>query len=299
MKRKTLQENMNKAIQITYSKEQYQRAVERAKQHPDRSTDPSSITRGYGLITGCLGEIIVEDYLTEIVQSDDDEEKDIKSKLQFDIRLNNGTTLEVKSKGHSVSSCPNFYDCSVSAFNSKQQADHYVFVRIQGRKLRDSFGFDHSQSSRAWICGIIEKDEMITPKRLLKRGTVIQNSSRFQYRAKSNCYQIKISELKALPKDFGKKVDLIAEERIKFQYVSLKKFTEQEEEEEYFFVRHGPHPAITGYFEGLNELTTDERKHFDENVDKYLYYDAIELDNSALQKVIRDGEWAVQRFKRV
>tara|TARA_B100000925_G_scaffold290542_1_gene276008 strand:+ start:431 stop:1297 length:867 start_codon:yes stop_codon:yes gene_type:complete len=288
MKRKSLQEeNMNEAIEITYTKEQYQRAVERAKQHPDRSRDPSSITRGYGLITGCLGEIIIEDYLLEIAEADNDEKKDIKSKLQFDIRLNNGTKLEVKSKGQSVNSCPNFYDCSVSAFNSKQQTDHYVFVRIQGRKLRKSYGFDHSQSSKAWICGLIEKEEMINPKRLLKRGTIIENSSYFKYKAKSNCYQIKISELKPLQKDFGKKVDLIAEGQLTFKNSSFQQFAEQEEEDEYFFVRHDPHPAITGYYQGLNELTTEDRKHFEENVDRYI------------QKLIPDGKYEVQRFKRV
>ena len=287
MKRKSLQENMNEAIEITYTKEQYQRAVERAKQHPDRSTDPSSITRGHGLITGCLGEIIIEDYLTEIAEADNDEKKDIKSKLQFDIKLNNGILLEVKSKGQSVNSCPNFYDCSVSAFNSKQRADYYVFVRIQGRKLRDSYGYDHSQSSKAWLCGLIEKEEMINPKRLLKRGTIIENSSYFKYKAKSNCYQIKISELKPLQKDFGKKVDLIGEGRVTFKDATFQQFAEQEEEDEYFFVKNASPSPIGGYYQGLNELTTEDRKHFEENVDRYI------------QKLIPDGKWEVQRFKRV
>ena len=107
--------SMNEAIPLFYTKEQYERALARSQKHPDRSTDPQSITRGHGLITGCLGEIIVEDYLEHIGQTDDDEAREVKEKLQYDILLKDGTTLEVKSKGHSVLTCPNFYDCSVSA----------------------------------------------------------------------------------------------------------------------------------------------------------------------------------------
>lgn len=254
----------NKAVKVSFTKEQYDRAVARAKQHPDRSTDNQSITRGRGLVTGCLGEIIVEDYL-ETVKACDDDAREMKDKFNFDILLNDGTTLEVKSKGHGVSDCPSFYDCSVSAINPRQKADYYVFVRIHGRRLRDRYGFDHSNSNKAWICGMKAKEEMIQPQRLMKRGTVVQNSSSFNYVAKSSCYQIKISELEPLKKDFGSAIDLIQSGSLRLQKGSIEAFAAQKEEDEFFLNTTGD----VLWFEGLASLTVKEREHFDQRINFY------------------------------
>ena len=268
----------NKAIKVSFTKEQYERAVERAKQHPDRSNDNQSITRGRGLLTGCLGEIIVEDYLKH-VKSCDDDAREMKDKYNFDILLNDGTTLEVKSKGHGVSDCPSFYDCSVSAINPRQKADYYVFVRIHGKRLRNVYGFDHSNSNKAWICGIKAKEDMIQPQRLMKRGTVVQNSSNFNYVAKSSCYQIKISELEPLEKDFGARINLIESGSIRLRKGALLDFAGQQTEDEFFLEPSGQ----VVWFEGLSALTVVEKKHFQENV--ALYTESDKADE-------------LQRFKR-
>ena len=285
--------SMNESIPLFYTKEQYDRAVERAKKHPDRSTDPQSITRGHGLITGCLGEVIVEDYLRDqIAQTDDDEAREVKDKLQYDILLKDGTTLEVKSKGHSVLTCPNFYDCSVSAINSKQRADYYVFVRIHGRKLRDCYGFDHSSSRKAWICGMAKKEEMVKPERLMKRGTVIKNSSYFDFKAKSNCYQIKIRELEVLPRDFGKKIDLCASGRLVWKAEGLPEFLASDEEE-YFCCYDKFWQG--GYFAGLASLDTKNREHFEKHVDVYVFYTAMQKNTTELEAA-KAGDWKLKRL---
>lgn len=283
--------SMNEAIPLFYTREQYEKAMERAKKHPDRSTDPQSITRGYGLITGCLGEIIVEDYLEHIAQTDDDE-RAVKDKLQYDILLRNGTALEVKSKGHSVLSCPNFYDCSVSAINSRQRADYYVFVRIHGRKLRDCYGFDHSNSRKAWICGMAKKEEMVKPERLMKRGTVIKNSSYFDFKAKSNCYQIKIRELKPLSRDFGKKIDLCASGQLVWRADGLPEFLESGEEE--YFCSYDKFWQ-GGYFAGLASLDTKDREHFEKHVDVYVFYRTMQKDTTELEAA-KAGDWKLKRL---
>lgn len=278
---KRLHENFsNKALPVAFTKEQYDRAVERAKQHPDRSTDNQSITRGKGLLTGCLGEIIVEDYL-ENVKSCDDNLREMKDKFNFDILLKDGTTIEVKSKGHGVSDCPSFYDCSVSAINPRQKADYYVFVRIHGKRLSGTYGFDHSNSNKAWICGMKAKQDMIQPQRLMKRGTVVQNSSNFNYVAKSSCYQIKISELEPLEKDFGAIVNLTESGSLRLVRASMKEFALQKEEDEFFLKPNGQ----VFWFEGLSSLTVKEKEHFDTRVAFY----AEEEDY---------GEEEIQRFKR-
>ena len=268
----------NKALKVEFTKDQYDRAVERAKQHPDRSTDNQSITRGRGLVTGCLGEIIVEDYL-ENVKSCDENAREMKDKFNFDILLEDGTTLEVKSKGHGVSDCPSFYDCSVSAINPRQRADYYVFVRIHGKRLRGTYGFDHSNSNKAWICGMKTKENMIQPHRLMKRGTVVQNSASFTYVAKSSCYQIKISELDPLKKDFGARVDLIESKSIRLCTGGFEDFAVQKEENEFFLKPNGQ----VVWFEGLSSLTVKEKEHFDERVAAY----AGEDDGTELQRFKR------------
>lgn len=289
-------DTMNEAITVFYTNEQYNRAVQRAKSHPDRSTDPQSITRGHGLLTGLLGEIIVEDYLRDQIAATDDDCRNIKDKLNYDIMLKDGTTLEVKSKGHSVLSCPNWYDASVSAINAKQKADYYVFVRIHGRKLRDCYGFDHSKCRKAWICGIVQKEEIIRPERLMKRGTVIRNSSYFDFKAKSNCYQIKIRELQALPKDFGKKIDLLSSGTLSWVPCQLPDYFASDENE---YCCMGYKDAWTGgYFKGLSALSSKEWNHFNENIDTYAFYKKMQKENSELMKAKKSG-WQCIRLKQV
>ena len=286
----------NKALLLSFTKEQYERAVARSKQHPDRSRDNQSITRGKGLITGCLGEIIVEDFL-DYVKLSDDNAREMKDKFNFDILLQDGSTLEVKSKGHSVSDCPSFYDCSVSAINPRQKADYYVFVRIHGKRLRDSYGFDHSNSNKAWICGMKAKESMIQPQRLMKRGTVIQNSSNFNFVAKSSCYQIKISELEPLPKNFGKRIDLVQSGSIAFCTKDFSEFALCSDEDDYY-VMQSSGDTRKGFFKGLKELTTAEREHFDKNVDAYLYYNSLPEDLSELSQAKQREDLRIERFQR-
>lgn len=72
------------------------------------------------------------------------------------------------------------YDCSISSYNTKQNCDVYVFTRVQ------------KDFSRGWILGYMNKNEYFDKAVYLKKGE-IDNSNNFT--VKSNCYNIKISEL--------------------------------------------------------------------------------------------------------
>ena len=112
------------------------------------------------------------------------------------------------------------------------------------------------------------------------------------FKAKSNCYQIKIRELKVLPRDFGKKIDLCASGRLEWKAEDLPKFLESVEEEyfcSYDKFWHG------GYFEGLASLDTKEREHFEKHVELYVFYTAIQKNTTELEAA-KAGDWKLRRL---
>ena len=119
-------------IQITPQKNQIAAALQKAEK---LGALKYPICNGEGNVYGFLGEIIVSEYIGG----------QIRNTYDFDI-IKNNLKIDVKTK-KCTSEPQNHYNCSVAAYNTRQQCDVYVFVRI----LEDF--------STAWILGAINKQD--------------------------------------------------------------------------------------------------------------------------------------------
>ena len=99
-----------------------------------------------------------------------------------DIVDKNDIKYDVKTKRCTSEPKP-YYDCSVANFNTKQQCDRYVFVRVENKNRR---------WGRAWVLGWLGHDEYFEKSRHLKKGQ-IDPSNNFVVRA--DCHNVAISEL--------------------------------------------------------------------------------------------------------
>jgi len=133
----------------------------------------NSITEGAGNIAGYIGQLLVAEHLNA-------EEPD---NYNFDVKKNN-ITYEVKTK-RCTSRPRQEYDCSVSDFNTKQNCDYYLFVRV----LEDF--------SKAWVLGKKKKADYFKEARFCEKGKVDEKST-FGWKFKANCYNLSISELESL-----------------------------------------------------------------------------------------------------
>jgi hypothetical protein len=133
----------------------------------------NSITEGAGNIAGYIGQLLVAEYLN--AEEPDD--------YNFDVKKDN-TTYEVKTK-RCTSRPRKEYDCSVSDFNTKQNCDYYLFVRV----LEDF--------SKAWILGKKKKADYFNEARFCEKGKVDEKST-LGWKFKADCYNLSISELESL-----------------------------------------------------------------------------------------------------
>ena len=130
----------------------------------------NSITSGAGNLAGFAGEQIALSVLGGIWTNSYD----------YDITLDNGLMVDVKTKRTSVMPLPD-YDCSVAAYNTKQKCDVYAFVRV----LNDY--------SRGWYLGILTKQEYFQKAVALKKGDIDSSNG---FKVKANCFNVKINQLK-------------------------------------------------------------------------------------------------------
>lgn len=135
----------------------------------------NSIRKGNGVILGLLGEEAANKIIGgEVIQD-----------YNYDI-MHMDVTYEIKTK--QCSSEPiDSYDCTVSAYNTKQKCDNYVFVRVENKGR--IWG-------RAWVLGWISKEEFFEKAVFLKRG---EKSGKNGFYARSDCYNIPISKLNRFP----------------------------------------------------------------------------------------------------
>jgi hypothetical protein len=127
-----------------------------------------SILKGKGNFTGFLGEQIALQVLGG----------EWCNTYNYDIILD-GKRIDVKTKQTTVKPLPH-YECSVAAYNTKQDCDEYAFVRV----LKDY--------TVGWFLGSISKKEYFEMARFLRKGD-IDPSNDFTVRA--DCYNLSIDSL--------------------------------------------------------------------------------------------------------
>jgi len=93
-----------------------------------------------------------------------------------------GNKIDVKTKRCNSEPKPH-YDCSIAAHGTKQKCDMYVFVRVL------------NNFSKGWILGKITKDDYFSKAKYHKKGD-LDDDNKFRY--KTNCYNVKISDLDTL-----------------------------------------------------------------------------------------------------
>jgi hypothetical protein len=130
----------------------------------------NSITRGGGNIAGFLGEAIAQQVLGG----------SLKNTYDYDLVLDNGIKVDVKTKQTGYIPLES-YDCSIAALNIKQDCDYYCFVRVK------------KDFSIGWYLGVYSKSDYINDAVFMKKGDIDPSNG---YVVKSDCYNIKISQLK-------------------------------------------------------------------------------------------------------
>ena len=132
----------------------------------------NSIRNGTGNLAGFLGEECVLKCFKNS-RRDNDYNHDI---------LYNSKRIEVKTKDRTVVPNPDF-QCSIPAYNTKQNADLYVFVSL----LRKNDAY-----VKGFLLGYMRKEEYFKKAKLLKKGE-IDTSNNFE--VKADCWNLKIKDL--------------------------------------------------------------------------------------------------------
>lgn len=126
----------------------------------------NSITQGQGNVTGMVAEIV----LAEIMQAHR------ANDYQYDLVLNNGKRIEVKTKLTSVVP-QNHHECSVAEYNPTQNCDAYAFCRV------------HSSMRKMWFLGMVEPWRYYLLAHRLEAGHWDQSNG---YTVKATCYNLPI-----------------------------------------------------------------------------------------------------------
>ena len=132
----------------------------------------NSFTNGQGNVAGFIGELVVLELLAG---------KRVSTK-DYDIILEDGTTVDVKTKRTSVK--PRLhYECSVAKLSLHQDCDSYAFCRVK------------NDYTVCWFLGLVMHDTYFSKARFLKKGDVDPSNN---YTVKSSCYNLSIEELQSV-----------------------------------------------------------------------------------------------------
>jgi hypothetical protein len=155
-------------VEINITKDQLDRATDRY----EFGSLNGSITKGRSNIYGAIGEIVAIDYLRSIG-------KDVNDSSTYDYDFSIGDkTIDVKTKRTTVKPKPH-YLCSVSNFNTTQECDFYIFVRVKESK------------DKAYILGFMDKEEFYENAEFKKKGEIDVDGWYF----KDDCYNLPIKDL--------------------------------------------------------------------------------------------------------
>lgn len=153
-------------IEVSISSTQYQRALDMAKEMGQLN---NSITKGDGNLAGFIGEVVLSDLLGWTQANTYD----------YDLITPEGHTVDVKTKRTKVAPKP-YYECSVAAYNTRQNCDFYAFCRVDN-------GFE-----KLWFLGIIEKQKYFQNARLLRAGDKDGDNG---FIVHADCYNMAIGDL--------------------------------------------------------------------------------------------------------
>lgn len=157
-------------VEIEITEEMKKRAWRKAR---EMGKLKNSITDGDGNIAGFLGEEVAN----QVIMGQ------ITNTYDYDIIEDSGVKWDVKTK-RCTSAPKDYYECSVAAFNTKQQCNNYAFVRIEN--VNGKWG-------RAWFLGAYNKNDYFDDATLLKKGQIDPSNN---FKVKADCYNIAISKLK-------------------------------------------------------------------------------------------------------
>ena len=145
--------------------------LERAKELSDFGKLNNSIRQGDGNLVGCLGELCA-------LHCTNFGEIELANTYDYDL-IAGDLNIDVKTK--ECTSKPRLeYDCSVAAFNIKQDCDIYLFVRVL------------NNYQKGWVLGWIEKYEYFKKAKFFKRGEIDPSNN---FTVKADCYNLKIKDL--------------------------------------------------------------------------------------------------------
>lgn len=162
---------MTNIIEYNISKEMYSRAFQRSQ---SMGTLNGSVEKGKGNIIGFLGEEVVSSYLNV----------PILDTYNYDMIYKN-VRIDVKSQGCDARPLPN-YEVTVYDWNTKQECDIYVFVRVE-----------KYNNDKAWIVGWEGKQNFLSRAVLRKKGDIDPSNN---YLYKSDKWNVEISTLRDLEK---------------------------------------------------------------------------------------------------
>lgn len=128
----------------------------------------NSYTKGAGLLSGIIGEMIIAEHL------------DVKrnSTKDYDL-IKDGIKIEVKTKQTSVVPEPH-YNCSIFRSSKHQKWDRVYFVRIT---------YNHK---KAYILGWMNYKDFYKQAKFIRRGELMDGNMK----AFADCYNIEIKNLK-------------------------------------------------------------------------------------------------------
>lgn len=137
----------------------------------------NSVTNGAGNLVGFVGEGLVHEYL-----QDQGQMCGWTNTYDYDLILEGDITIDVKSKRTGFP--PRLdYECSITAYNTKQKCDVYVFTRVR------------NDMTVGWILGFLPKSEYFDKATFMEKGTVDSSNG---WKVKSDCYNVPINELRPI-----------------------------------------------------------------------------------------------------
>lgn len=148
--------------------------MEAEKDATDMGKLKASITKGEGNLVGFLGEIVTGAVI----------DAQRVNTFHYDL-VKDSKLIDVKTK-RCTSEPQLWYDCSVAAFNTKQECTHYVFTRVLD-----------PEHTICWVLGYLTKDDYFKLARFCKKGEIdTHDRTGRQWPFKADCYNVEISKLK-------------------------------------------------------------------------------------------------------